>query len=92
MKVITGYELVNHGVHHEQYFQGCGTALTGYTEVETGIGNTGEEALEDAIEQLASSGEWDVESLPLNLKLDRPYPAVSEEQDSHHYYVSIRVR
>lgn len=58
-KQIEDYEIVDHGVQHSQYFQGCGTSHTGYDEVYTGIGDSQKEALEDAAEQLASDG-WEL--------------------------------
>ncbi len=57
-KRIGAFEIIDHGVDHSQYFQGCGTSGTSYTDVATGIGHTPREALEDALEQLASAG-WD---------------------------------
>jgi hypothetical protein len=63
----TDYEIVVHGIEHEQHFQGCGVAGTDYTAVFTGIGNNPDEALDDALEQAAMSG-WDVDA---NAKLRR---------------------
>jgi hypothetical protein len=60
MKRIEAYEIINHGVEHSDYFQGCGVACTEFTDVATGIGNSEREALDDAIEQLAQ-GDWDVD-------------------------------
>lgn len=45
-------EVLNHGVEHEQDFQGHGVSFTRFTECVTGIGHTAGEALEDAIEAL----------------------------------------
>ena len=47
------YELLDHGVDHSQYFQGCGTAHTDYDECATGIGNDPREALDDCLDQIA---------------------------------------
>jgi hypothetical protein len=63
MKKIEDYAIVMHGLEWPDYFQGCGTAHTEFTGVATGIGNSDQEALEDAMEQLAQ-GEWDVDSNP----------------------------
>lgn len=38
MKVISDYQILNHGVENSQYFQGCGVAYTTFSEVTTGIG------------------------------------------------------
>jgi hypothetical protein len=51
MKKIIAYEIIDHGVEHSQYFQGCGTAFTEYDEVYTGIGSSLQEALADALNQ-----------------------------------------
>ncbi len=55
-KVIASYEIVDHGVDSEQYFQGCGVSFTEYDHVSTGMGDTVREALDDALDQLAMSG------------------------------------
>jgi len=55
-------EIVDHGIEHESYFQGCGTSFTGYEHVVTGCGNDASEAIEDCLEQMAMSG-YDVDSL-----------------------------
>ena len=60
MKTINEYEIINHGICHSDYFQGCGTAFTEFIDVATGIGNSEQEALDDALEILAQ-GDWDVE-------------------------------
>ena len=59
MKTITCFEIVDHGIDHAQYFQGCGVGRTKFTEVATGCGDNPAEALADALEQLACIG-WDV--------------------------------
>ncbi len=47
------YELIDHGIHHPDYFQGCGTAFTDYDHLVTGIGDNLAEAIEDCLEQMA---------------------------------------
>jgi len=88
----TDYEIVVHGMEHEQHFQGCGVSGTGYTAVFTGIGNNPGEALDDALEQAAMSG-WDVDS---NARLRRErlprHPCVPEDFQDCHYYVSVRLK
>lgn len=97
---VTEYEIVDHGIKHEQYFAGCGVAFTPYDDVATGIGDDAQEALDDAIESLAMSG-WDVETIegefPLIgsdsvAMLAASSSETHEDYDSHHYYVSVRVR
>lgn len=61
MKRIEDYEIINHGIEYSDYFQGCGVSFTEFTDVATGIGNSEDEAIADALEQLAQLG-WDVES------------------------------
>lgn len=62
MKRIGQFELIDHGIENSQYFQGCGTAYTKFTDVATGIGDNPAEAIEDALDQLAQA-DWDVEDL-----------------------------
>ena len=62
MKIIGAFKILDHGVEHSQYFQGCGISHTPFTDVATGIGDTPGEALDDALEQLAQS-DWDVETI-----------------------------
>ncbi len=83
-RTIKDFEIINHGVEHSQYFQGCGVSHTSYTDVATGIGDTPSEALNDALEQLAANG-WDVEPIDSELEL---CPAqrlewLGEEYDAH---------
>ena len=60
---VTDFELIDHGIHGSQYFQGCGTSFTSYEHVSTGCGDNPHEAVEDAIEQIACSHSVDVEDL-----------------------------
>lgn len=55
MKTITDFEIINHGIEGEQYFQGCGVAFSKFKNVVTGIGNTEKDALVDAMEQIDES-------------------------------------
>ncbi len=55
MSKITSFQVVDHGIEHAQYFQGCGTAFTEYDECVTGCGNDFSEALDDALESIAQS-------------------------------------
>jgi hypothetical protein len=54
MKRIGEWDVEDHGVDGAQYFPGASTVFTRYDEVETGIGETFNDALEDALEQLAT--------------------------------------
>ncbi len=96
MKKIKEYEIINHGVDHAQYFQGCGTYFTQYDEAHTGSGDNAKDAYEDAVESIATSG-WDVSSLPtrprgINKKDRVPAAYYKDEENEMYYYVSIRVR
>lgn len=53
-QTITDYEIIRHGVEHSDYFQGCGASFTKFEHVQTGIGDTEQEAFEDALECMSS--------------------------------------
>ncbi len=55
MNKITSFQVVDHGIEHAQYFQGCGVAFTEYDECVTGCGDNFAEALDDALESIAQS-------------------------------------
>lgn len=105
-KVIGEFELVDHGIDHAQYFQGCGTAHTNFTEVVTGAGSNAQEAIDDVLDQVGSS-EWDVTGLEERLLEDAgldEWPTSPDVNDGHeeddeqdedepsemYYYVSLR--
>jgi hypothetical protein len=46
-------EIIDHGIDHAQFFLGCGTTFTKYTDVVTGIGDDFAEAFYDCLEQVA---------------------------------------
>lgn len=86
MRKVADHSVTDHGVEHSQYFQGDGIAFTEYTDCATGCGNSAFEAMEDALEQLASNG-WDVECIPNDLSDD-----VTTVEDDFYHYVTIKVR
>lgn len=53
---ITDYEIIDHGIDHSQYFQGCGVSYTRFENVVTGCGSSADEAWNDALEQMACNG------------------------------------
>jgi len=55
-KQIEEFEVQYLGIDHPQYFQGVGTAFTDWDQVMCGIGDTPAEALDDALEQMATEG------------------------------------
>ena len=97
-RMIESFELVDHGIQHEQYFQGCGVSCTEYTDIATGMGDNPREAIDDALEQLACNG-WDVDAMEERIiEQELPgkrvipcKPAVGNREDCH-YYLSIRVK
>jgi hypothetical protein len=44
------FEVIDHGIEHSQYFQGCGVSHSRFTDVATGIGYSAHEAGQDALE------------------------------------------
>ena len=55
MKTLTQFEILDHGVDHAQYFQGCGVSYTKFDECVTGCGQDAKEAIEDALESMAQN-------------------------------------
>lgn len=101
MKIVGAFEILDHGIEHSQYFQGCGVSHTPYTDVATGIGDTPGEALDDALEQLAQN-DWDVEPVERSddakpFKVSIAYAHNDCDLRDHddcelHYHVSVHVR
>ena len=95
MRTVLLYEIIDHGVEHEQYFQGCGVAFTEFEEVFTGTGDSPHEALEDALEQ-AAMADWDVVGIEngLSPSSDIPEPEEGEEDCPCEiwHYASIRLK
>jgi hypothetical protein len=91
MKVIE-YEIINHGMEHSQYFQGCGTSFTRFTHVWTGIGDSSKEAYNDALEQMAMEDEQAAVMMPTRPSGIRTRPRVPRGSEDIYFYVSIRAR
>jgi hypothetical protein len=95
-KQVAKWQVVNHGVEHSQYFQGCGVSFTEYDWCVTGIGMTASEAREDCFEQLATMG-FDI---PEQLETDAldetgnySVPEDAQGEDSENYvHISIRIK
>lgn len=93
------FAIIDHGRQHSDYFQGCGVCGTQFDNVATGVGNDAREALEDALEQIASN--WDdIDTELLQIAILAEYPdfndrskvaasAVDSDSDAL-YHVSIR--
>jgi len=99
MHKITEYEIIDHGIMHPDYFQGCGIACTDYDQVATGIGDNPQEALDDCLEVIAQSGDYDLSALETEIEDAPTEPSVEYNEDddedaeeSPYYYVSIRWR
>lgn len=91
MNKPTDHQILDHGVNGSQYFQGCGTYGTEYTHVYTGIGDSAHEALEDALEQAATS-DWETEEIHNDLSKDISIPEDAKEESELHHFVSIRLK
>jgi len=94
-KRITDYEIIDHGIHHSQYFPGCGVLFTRFSHVVTGVGDNAFEAALDAIEQIHELGDYDTDGIDISHLVRMPEDKGPEDEliDDHpefHYYVSIR--
>lgn len=94
-KPIADFEIVDHGIEHEQYWQGCGVAFTKFDHVSTGAGWNPAEAIEDALEGLACCG-WDCDGMDERILAYLgveylPTEPTTEDREDCYYYVSIRV-
>jgi hypothetical protein len=87
---INKYQIIDHGLEHCQYFQGCGTAFTDYKDVFNGIGCSAHEALEDALDMAAQDG-WETEHIENNLSKIITTDAENPLDDIYHH-VSFRVK
>lgn len=102
MKKIIDYQVVDHGIYHSQYFQGCGVSFTKYDHCVTGIGNSAHDALDDCLEKLTMMGYDIPESLNLeassasnNDDVAQSYKDCNEEMPEDcemYYYVSVRIK
>ena len=57
MGSVADFEIVDHGIEHCQYFQGCSAVFTSYGECVTGCGDNFAEAINDALESIAQRGD-----------------------------------
>ena len=91
--MIKSFDVVNHGWHHSDYFQGCGTSFTRYTHAFTGIGHNAKEAFEDAIEQACMSlPSVDHDRLPVRPRGIRKSDCVPTHCDENVYWhVTLRL-
>jgi hypothetical protein len=95
MNKVKNFQVDDLGVENCQYFQGYGVAFTPYTNCAVGIGDNPAEALDDCLEQIATSFDIDVEDLEARILAEHPdfltrgdKPSVSEED--MYYYIGIK--
>lgn len=91
------FEIVDLGVQYPDYFQGFGTSFTQYEHSTYGIGDTAEEAYQDALDSAAQFSPWaeiDLKAMPEHCPFEG---AVDDHPDSAHensesawYHVGIR--
>lgn len=95
---IGAFELIDHGIEHSQYFQGCGVAFTGFANVVTGIGDNPAAAIDDCLEQMAQAG-FETESMEARIMEQEGWEALPTTPDAQtvygniediYYHVSIR--
>ena len=95
MKTVKDFQLVDHGIEHSQYFQGCGCSFTEYDHCVTGIGVDPTEAIEECLENIACD-DIDTDDLYKRILEENMWdklptsPCVEEEDDEMYYHVSIR--
>jgi hypothetical protein len=87
-KRIGEFELIDHGIEHSQYFQGCGVAFTGFANVVTGIGDNPAEAIDDCLEQVAQAG-FDTEGMEARILEQEGWEALPTTPDRQAIYGSI---
>ncbi len=100
MKTIADFELVDHGIEHSQYFQGCGAYGTFFQHVVTGIGDNPAEAIDDCLEQIAMDDfeTEDMDKRILEQESWKEMPLTPNTDELHeenkesemYYHVSIR--
>lgn len=54
---VTEFEILDHGLEHPDYFQGCGVSYTQFTEVYTGHGQTPYDAANAVLDMLCCDNE-----------------------------------
>lgn len=104
MKTIKAYEFRDHGWMYPDYFQGAGLYGTDFDACFTGAGSSVHQAIDDALEQAASSDPaWDVSTCEKKEKGKRvirsaPYQAwgtdykVPFKADECYYYVTVYLK
>jgi hypothetical protein len=98
MKIISDFELIDHGIGHPKYFQGCGVAFTSFENVVTGIGDNPAAAIDDCLEQIAQDG-FETKGMEARIMEQKGWEALPTTPDVQtiygniediYYHVSIR--
>lgn len=74
-KVVTSYEVFDHGIENSQYFQGWSPPRD-FDDGATGAGDNPHEAMEDALEMIAQGGDWELGTVVNDMP---DTPSVAEE-------------
>jgi hypothetical protein len=98
VKIAKDFYVTLHGIEHSQYFQGHGLWGNRWQDCATGIGDSEKQALDDALEQLASNG-WDVEGVKVDgleklteFQEEHIKELIGDNEESElHYFVSVDV-
>ena len=83
---INAFEVIDHGIEHSQYFQGCG--VTSFEIVVTGIGDNPAEAIDDCLEQMAQAG-FETEGMETRIMAQEGWEALPTTPDVQTIYGSI---
>lgn len=94
MKKVKTFEVVDLGIHHEQYFQGFGCSFADSSNEAWGIGDSVAEALDDCLEMIAQSGDVDVEDLAARILKREGKPSTDSISliriEDFYQYIGIR--
>ncbi len=80
MKSISSFEIIDHGIDHAQYFQGCGVSFTEFEYVVTGYGQNAKEAFSDALDQIVNQ-DFEIKTIAESREGDS-YDSDGAEQNS----------
>lgn len=91
------FEIVDLGVNHPDYFQGFGVSYTQFNHCTYGIGDTAEEAYQDALDSAAQFSPWaaiDLEVMPEHCPfagtIDPDDVTNQTDNNDTYYHVGIR--
>ena len=92
---IDEYEIIDHGIEHEQYYQGCGVAFTHFDYIHTGCGDSFNDALDDAFDQIAMGEMREITNLDVIFNAEKKHEIDNimdtiPTDEMCWYYVSIR--